>query len=246
MFSVVFPLRPAYFLALFEQGVEGRRRHPLARRLLADQREQLVGEVGAVVREPPFALGVAAFQGAQIAQHLSRRVAVAQRVLYDALDGQRHVAGEEVCPYPLRRPDVDGAGFELGLRDLERLLDAPQLPVGVDDAGGLPAGLGGDYAVVAVAGGVRLHGLEVQLGCPPYDLAGLGVEVDVLHVLRGAEVRGPGVPAGAGDQLAGLLEDGLPLVARPLGVLARPEGHGEHGHLHLVPPRRRASRPPQP
>ena len=70
--------------------------------------------------------------------------------LQQAQDDECDVADEEVRPDVVWGPDEDRAGPELGLRDLERLLDAPQLPVGADHLAVGPAGLAGDDEAVAV------------------------------------------------------------------------------------------------
>ena len=55
-------LGPADSLPLLEQCLDVPGAHPLARRLLAHEREDLVGEVAPVVEEPPAAVGVGAVE----------------------------------------------------------------------------------------------------------------------------------------------------------------------------------------
>ena len=49
-------------LSLLEQGLDVPDAHPPARRLLAREREDLVGEVDPMVEEPPAAVGVGAVE----------------------------------------------------------------------------------------------------------------------------------------------------------------------------------------
>ena len=88
--------------------------------------------VGPMRADPPVRVDVdAVHRGDLLADAAAWQAA---RELQQAKDHQRDVAGEEVRLDVLRRPDVDGARLDLGLGDLEGLLDAPELPVRVDDA----------------------------------------------------------------------------------------------------------------
>ena len=69
-----------------EQGLDVGAAHPPPRGLLADQREQLVGEVCAVVEQPSAVARVRTLQGTQIGQDGVGAMAVPEGVLDQPLD----------------------------------------------------------------------------------------------------------------------------------------------------------------
>ena len=73
--------------------------HPLARRLLAHEREDLVGEVAPVVEEPPAAVGVGAVERPHVVQQGLGGGVGRQRPLRQPDYEQGEVAGEEVRAY---------------------------------------------------------------------------------------------------------------------------------------------------
>jgi hypothetical protein len=79
-------LAPRNVLALPEQGLDVGAAHPPPRGLLADQREQLVGEVCAVVEQPSAVARVRTLQGTQVGQDGVGAMAVPEGVLDQPLD----------------------------------------------------------------------------------------------------------------------------------------------------------------
>ena len=187
---------------------------------------QVVGGVAPVVEDPPVAVEVGAAHRGELFGDGAGRVLAAGQGLDDSQDAKRHVAGEEVRLDVLLPGDVDRPGLEVALGDLEGLLDFPKAPVGLDNGVVAHVRLGGDDAVVAVAGLVRGQAAVVELerGGGLEQLAGPAVDAQPPHVLGRAEVRGGGVGPRVGDQPPGLVDRGLALLAGAPLVLLRPEG----------------------
>jgi hypothetical protein len=121
----------------------------------------------------------------------------------------------------LGRPYEDGVGPELRLGELERLLNLPELSVGVYNLSVVPTGLAGDDEVVAILPLGFSDGLKVELqlvACD--DLSALFVEGEVLHVLGCATADHLGAGTRVGYKLSGFLECFLSLAPRvPLILL---------------------------
>ena len=196
-----------------------------------------------MVEDPPVGVHVGARHGGDLLADAS--AGQAGRALQQPQYRERHVADEEVSLYVPRRPHVDGSRPEFGLRDPERLLYPPELPVGVDDLAVWPAGLAGDDEVVAVAPLGLGDGLLVELQPARLDdLPGLAVEVQVPDEPGGPVAGGPRVGARVRHEPPGLLDDPLPLAACPACVPLGPEGHVLDVDAHVLgPARRRVGRP---